>query len=300
MKKQVLTPKLHDFVVYAIALFSKEPTSSISVEEGISLMKKYLSSLGVYSSSACLINMYGIGELPQAFSRLAAVFGAIYILRRYVSSLLIEDNKYKGLIDSENTTLTSTNLVLSSDHIPNLFLNKSNSRTISRCICICSNSIIENESEILLIIPPNTFKNSSAIRILQLDSGMSVCPKGKYVLHFIMESERETAKLDLEEAVTAILGQNINYYCYFNIRVWNGLNSLSNLPSNVLVCNSINTDLDCEANVNEAKRLFNTICPEEEFLPMAPNPEDLVVSFVVAHKYLILLQDEQDQEESEN
>ena len=41
-------------------------------------------------TAAFLVPMYGSGELPQAFCRVAAVAGAVYVLRQTISSVLID------------------------------------------------------------------------------------------------------------------------------------------------------------------------------------------------------------------
>lgn len=48
------------------------------------------------------------------------------------------------------------------------------------------------------------------------------------------------------------------------------------LPKNVIVTSDMDHHLDCEDGVNEAKRLFKQMYPNEEFLPKAPDPDELV------------------------
>jgi RAB protein geranylgeranyltransferase component A len=66
--KSGLHEKLQNLVGYALA-FSKLPITAISAEEGLERTRKYLFSLGVYGPGAMLLAQYGMGELPQAFSR---------------------------------------------------------------------------------------------------------------------------------------------------------------------------------------------------------------------------------------
>ncbi|XP_014675743.1 PREDICTED: rab proteins geranylgeranyltransferase component A 2-like [Priapulus caudatus] len=47
-------------------------------------------------------------------------------------------------------------------------------------------------------------------------------------------------------------------------------------PDNVVVCGGPDWTLDFEHSVQEAKDLFRRICPDEEFLPRAPDPDEIV------------------------
>lgn len=41
-------------------------------------------------TAAFLVPLYGCGELPQAFCRVAAVAGAVYVLRQPISNVLLD------------------------------------------------------------------------------------------------------------------------------------------------------------------------------------------------------------------
>jgi len=64
-------------------------------------------------------------------------------------------------------------------------------------------------------------------------------------------------------------------YCsYFNLpmRVVNK----TALPSRIVVTSDPDNQVDCDSCVQEAQRIFASICPGEEFLPQVPNPEDIL------------------------
>ena len=72
-----LDPSLRDVVLYALAGADSD-AAQISAADGFSAIRKHLSSVGRFGSGhgALLLPLYGIGELPQAFCRAAAVAGA--------------------------------------------------------------------------------------------------------------------------------------------------------------------------------------------------------------------------------
>jgi RAB protein geranylgeranyltransferase component A len=69
LKKEKFTERLMVFLLCGV-LFEKDVLdSTISLKEAFHRIKNILNSLNIYGSSAFLYPIYGIGELPQAFSR---------------------------------------------------------------------------------------------------------------------------------------------------------------------------------------------------------------------------------------
>lgn len=59
-------------------------------ERSSELSDRHLSALGRFGETAFIAPLYGVGELPQAFCRMAAVHGAVYVLRRQLKSAVID------------------------------------------------------------------------------------------------------------------------------------------------------------------------------------------------------------------
>ncbi|CAN0518640.1 unnamed protein product, partial [Scytosiphon promiscuus] len=51
---------------------------------------RHISALGRFGETAFITPMYGVGELSQSFCRMAAVHGAICILRRQLRGAVID------------------------------------------------------------------------------------------------------------------------------------------------------------------------------------------------------------------
>ena len=60
-----LCKEAQHFIIHSIAMVNDD----VSTLEGVKATKKFLQSLGRYGNSAFLFPTYGIGEIPQAFSR---------------------------------------------------------------------------------------------------------------------------------------------------------------------------------------------------------------------------------------
>ena len=79
------------------------------------------------------------------------------------------------------------------------------------------------------------------------------------------------------DAVKEAARPNLLWASYFKRSVADVPSDHEAIPENVLVCKSSGDgDLHFEDAIEEARRLFEVICPTDEFLPKAPDPEDLV------------------------
>ena len=67
-------------------------------------MQLYLESTGRYGDSPFLYPIYGLGGLPEAFSRLCAIHGGTYMLNTPVDEITYDaDGKVTGIKSGENT-----------------------------------------------------------------------------------------------------------------------------------------------------------------------------------------------------
>jgi hypothetical protein len=69
--------------------------------EGMERLQAYLGALGRFGSTAFIVGMYGAGEVGQAFCRLAAVNGAIYMLRTWPRQWLLGAEAAAAAHDAE-------------------------------------------------------------------------------------------------------------------------------------------------------------------------------------------------------
>lgn len=54
-------------------------------------MQLYYEGLSRYEKSPYIYPLYGLGELPQAFARLAAIYGGTYMLNKPVTKVVYND-----------------------------------------------------------------------------------------------------------------------------------------------------------------------------------------------------------------
>ncbi|XP_071544535.1 rab proteins geranylgeranyltransferase component A 2-like isoform X1 [Panulirus ornatus] len=135
LRSRKLTDNLVHFVTESIAMVSED----VSCREGLEKMKLFLTSLGRYGTTPFLFSMYRCGELPQAFCRLCAVFEGTYLLRRPVSSLIIDSqNSCCGFL-SEGHCFKCSHVMMEASYAPKeyaAFRNSKPQQNISRGIFI--------------------------------------------------------------------------------------------------------------------------------------------------------------------
>ncbi|CAB1440618.1 unnamed protein product [Pleuronectes platessa] len=80
-----------DFTGHALALYRTDDYLEVPCLETINRIKLYSESLARYGKSPYLYPLYGLGELPQGFARLSAIYGGTYMLNKPVDEIVMED-----------------------------------------------------------------------------------------------------------------------------------------------------------------------------------------------------------------
>ncbi|CAG8439077.1 1098_t:CDS:10 [Acaulospora morrowiae] len=284
--------KLLSAVLYAISLIQTEE-SGVNTMQGLEKTQRYLKSLGRYGNSAFLVALYGsVSEIAQGFCRICAVYGGIYMLDHPVKYILINENsnKFSGLVDVNDQQLSSTFLVATIDYLPTKFIKNEKWELTSRAIVITDKFIHEESGDVTMtVFPPDKVNNRYPINVLQFSAGTQTCPADKYVLYLSTKACGRSAKEDLINALEKLIniptndnqGKSTNeeenlksnplfalFYRY-ECRVFT-----PDLPDNIIVADDPNSSLDCESAMILAKKHFERMCPNEEFFPPGPDPDE--------------------------
>lgn len=184
MQESGLTPFLQSVLLYAILLES-EPAESLTVAQAADRIKvpftqKHVASLGLYrKDSPLLYPLFGSSDIAQAFCRLAAVFGATYVVTPSVTL-----GQVTTLPTGETTIETSIGLLecdrlIASSRFQHL--NPTASTTIHcqylRSVTITTQPVYPSEVPVLLSIPPSTL-TQVPVFVLQVTNATSCVPEG--------------------------------------------------------------------------------------------------------------------------
>jgi Rab GDP dissociation inhibitor len=100
-KKYGLEDNTIDFLGHAVALERDDDYLNKPAILTLPKMKLYADSMGKYGSSPFLYPVYGLGGLPESFSRLCAIHGGTYMLNTPVDEVLFENGKVVGVRSGE-------------------------------------------------------------------------------------------------------------------------------------------------------------------------------------------------------
>jgi len=90
-KKYKLEDNTIDFLGHAVALHTNDSYLTKPAFDTIDKMNLYLDSIGRYGDSPFLYPVYGLGGLPESFSRLCAIHGGTYMLHTHVDEILFNE-----------------------------------------------------------------------------------------------------------------------------------------------------------------------------------------------------------------
>lgn len=97
-----LDKNTQDFTGHALALFRDDEYLNEPAVNTIRRIKLYSDSLARYGKSPYLYPMYGLGELPQGFARLSAIYGGTYMLDKPIDEIVLgEGGKVVGVRSGE-------------------------------------------------------------------------------------------------------------------------------------------------------------------------------------------------------
>lgn len=93
-----LEPGTQDFIGHALALYLDDDYKKKPAREAYERIILYTSSMARWGKSPYLYPLYGLGELPQAFARLSAIYGGTYMLDKQVDEIVLgDDGKFVGV-----------------------------------------------------------------------------------------------------------------------------------------------------------------------------------------------------------
>lgn len=90
-----------DFIGHALALYQNDDYLNMPAKPTLERMSLYADSLSKYQKSPYLYPLYGLGELPQGFARLSAIYGGTYMLNKPVEEIIYDESGHVKGVKSE-------------------------------------------------------------------------------------------------------------------------------------------------------------------------------------------------------
>ncbi|KAG8364156.1 hypothetical protein BUALT_Bualt19G0097600 [Buddleja alternifolia] len=202
-----------DFVGHALALHTDDSYLDQSAMDFVKRMKvknyiQYHSESNLYAESLArfqagspyIYPLYGLGELPQAFARLSAVYGGTYMLNKPQCKVEFDGSGKAIGVTSEGETAKCKKVVCDPSYLPNKVQKVGK---VARAICIMSHPIPEtNESHSAqVILPQKQLGRKSDMYLFCCSYAHNVAPKGKYIAFVSTEAETDNPEAELKPGV---------------------------------------------------------------------------------------------------
>ncbi|KAJ7549335.1 hypothetical protein O6H91_07G049300 [Diphasiastrum complanatum] len=193
-----------DFIGHALALHRDDRYLNEPALETLKRVKLYSESLARFQGgSPYIYPLYGLGELPQAFARLSAVYGGTYMLSKPDCTLEFdEEGKVRG-VTSDGETAKTKKVVCDPSYVRNKVKKVGK---VVRAICIMNHPIPNtNDSQsVQIILPQKQLGRKSDMYVFCCSYSHNVAPKGKYIAFVSTEAETDMPEAELEPGLSLL------------------------------------------------------------------------------------------------
>ncbi|KAM7515785.1 hypothetical protein LguiA_005368 [Lonicera macranthoides] len=190
-----------DFIGHALALHKDDTYLDQPALDFVKRVKLYAESLARFQGgSPYIYPLYGLGELPQAFARLSAVYGGTYMLSKPECKVEFDgDGKAYG-VTSEGETAKCKKVVCDPSYLPNKVKKVGK---VARAICIMSHPIphTNDAHSVQVILPQKQLGRKSDMYLFCCSYSHNVAPKGKYIAFVTTEAETDNPETELKPGI---------------------------------------------------------------------------------------------------
>lgn len=193
-----------DFIGHALALYRDDHYLCEPALETVKRIKLCAESLARFQGgSPYIYPLYGLGELPQAFSRLSAVYGGTYMLNKLDCKVTFDEEGKASGVTSDGETARCKKVVCDPSYLPNKVKKIGK---VSRAICIMSHPVPNtNDSQSLqIILPQKQLGRKSDMYVFCCSHSHNVAPKGKYIAFVSTEAETDQPEKELQPGLNLL------------------------------------------------------------------------------------------------
>lgn len=267
-----LQPNTIDFVGHSIALYTND--NYLNKPYGITLEKirLYMHSISRFGSSPFIYPIYGLGGLPEGFSRLSAIHGGTYMLNKPITEFVFgEDGKVIGVKSKDGEVAKCKMVVCDPSYVFETNKIKLIGKII-RCICILGSQIPEtnDSTSCQIIIPQQQLNRKNDIYITLVSSTHGVSLKGKYIA--IVSTSVETANPEFEiKPALDLLGKIEEKF----VQISNEFQAVDDGKNDhIFVSHSFDATSHFETATEDVLRIWKNITGEELDLNVLPQQDD--------------------------
>merc|ERR1712063_42193 len=178
-KKFSLDDATAEFTGHAIALHLNDDYLNEPAGQTLAKVRLYFESLSRHLKSPYIYPLYGLGELPQAFARLSAIYGGTYMLDMPIDEIIMEGGKAAG-VRSGKEVAKATCVIGDPSYFPDRV---EKTGQVVRVICLLDHPIpsAKNADSTQIIIPQKQVGRNSDIYVTAVSASHMVVPAGMFL-----------------------------------------------------------------------------------------------------------------------
>lgn len=135
-----LLPETHQFISHAMCLQLDEAHMDEPAAATVKALQTYMVSLTRYGTSPYIYPVYGLGGLPEGFSRICAVNGGTFMLNQDIDEITFDDMGVAIGVRANNNQLARAPIIVGEpSYFPSNKIKATG--TVVRCICILDHPI---------------------------------------------------------------------------------------------------------------------------------------------------------------
>ena len=208
-----------DFIGHAVALYVSDDFMSMSAHEVMLKIKLYMDSIGLYGNSPFIYPIYGVGGIPEGFSRLCAIYGGTYMLDKPIDEILFdEEGKVRGIRCGEENAYSKKILCDPTYALSNGKCQPTGK--VVRAVCILNHPIpdTKDSASCQMIIPQRQTGRQNDIFVCMTSHRHCVCAQGYYIAIVSTRVETDNPEAELGPGYS-LLGDVLHsfvkvYDCY--------------------------------------------------------------------------------------
>ncbi|KAL1506326.1 hypothetical protein ABEB36_005713 [Hypothenemus hampei] len=199
-----LDKNTQDFTGHALALYRNDEYLNHPAVETIKRIKLYSDSLARYGKSPYLYPMYGLGELPQGFARLSAIYGGTYMLDKPIDEIIFGEGGRVTGVRSGNEIAKCKQVYCDPTYVRDRVRKKGQ---VIRCICLLDHPIPNTKDALStqIIIPQKQVGRHSDIYVSLVSYTHQVAAKGWFIAMVSTTIETDNPEAEIQSGL-ALLG----------------------------------------------------------------------------------------------
>jgi len=176
-----LVPETHQFISHAMCLQLDEKHMDQPALATVKELQTYCYSLARYGTSPYIYPLYGLGGLPEGFSRICAIHGGTFMLNQDVDEILFNEKGEAYGVKAGNQMAKAAMVIGDPSYFPPNKIRPTGK--VVRCICILNHPIPStNDAEsVQVVIPGPQVGRVNDVFVCSVGHTLQVSAKGIYI-----------------------------------------------------------------------------------------------------------------------